>query len=203
MMTGTYSDAQTVEQGAHIHVMNITNQEADNGILALLLTKKPDSIDSSHLLHTVAGEFLLVLGNVIHAERRNIIDGFCQTMGSYIIRSTSLELERQLLESSLLETYALNHFATALIRRQLVEPFFLAVKHTDTGRTINLMSAESEEITIHILYIHSEVRSTLSAIHHDRHIVLMSYLNHLFYRIHRTEHVAHLGDAHDFGAFGK
>ena len=38
-MTGTYSDAQTVEQGSHIHVMNITNQEADNGIFALLFTK--------------------------------------------------------------------------------------------------------------------------------------------------------------------
>ena len=45
MMTGTDSNAQTVEQCSHIHVMNITNQEADNSILALLLTKKPDSID--------------------------------------------------------------------------------------------------------------------------------------------------------------
>ena len=72
----------------------ITNQEADNGIFALLLTKKPDSIDGSHLLHTVMGQFLLMLGYVIHAECRNIIDGFCQTVGSYIIRSTSLELER-------------------------------------------------------------------------------------------------------------
>ena len=202
-MTGTNGDAQAVEQGSHIHVMNITNQEAHYGILALLLTKKPDSIDGSHLFHAVTGEFLLVLGDVIHAERRDIIDGFSQTMGSYIIRSTSLELERQLLESGLLEAYTLDHFATSLVRRQLLKPFFLAVKHTDTGRTIDLMTAESEEIAIHVLYIHCEMRSTLSTIHYHRHTMLVGNLNHLFHRIHRTEHVAHLGNAHDFGAFGE
>ena len=40
MMACTNGDAQAVEQGSHIHVMNITNQEADNGIFALLFTKK-------------------------------------------------------------------------------------------------------------------------------------------------------------------
>ena len=97
MMTGTYSDTQTVEQGSHIHVMNITNQEADNGIFALLFTKKSDSIDGSHLLHTVVSELLLVLGNVIHAERRNIIDGLCQTVGSLSlihISSTRFHLKK-------------------------------------------------------------------------------------------------------------
>ena len=117
-------------------------------ILALLLTKKPDSIDGSHLFHAVTGEFLLVLGNVVHTERRDIIDGFSQTVGSYIIRSTSLKLERQLLESGLLEAYTLNHFATSLVWRQLLQPFFLAVKHADTGRTIYLMSAKGKEVAV-------------------------------------------------------
>ena len=44
MMTGTDSNAQTVEQGSHVHMMNITNQEAHNGILAK--TYRDDYMDA-------------------------------------------------------------------------------------------------------------------------------------------------------------
>ena len=65
------------------------------------------------------------------------------------------------------------------------------------------MSAESEEIAIHILYIHCEVRSTLGTIHHHRHTVLVSNFDHLLHWIHCTQHVAYLGNAHNFGALSE
>ena len=117
MMTSSDSDTQTVEQCTHIHVMNISYQEADNSIFTFLLTKKSDSIDGFHLFHTVAGQLLLVLGDVVHTESRDIIDGFCQTMSSHIVRSSSLELKRQLLKSGLLEAHTFNHFASSLVWR--------------------------------------------------------------------------------------
>ena len=48
---------QITDKPFGVNIMLLANQEADNGIFALLLTKKPDSIDGSHLLHTVMGQF--------------------------------------------------------------------------------------------------------------------------------------------------
>ena len=53
VMTCTNGDAQAVEQGSHIHMMNITNQEADNGIFALLFTKKSDTSSTPSSLFTL------------------------------------------------------------------------------------------------------------------------------------------------------
>ena len=65
------------------------------------------------------------------------------------------------------------------------------------------MSAESKEITIQVLHIHSKVRSTLGTIHYDRYIMLVSDLDHLLYWIHRTQYIAHLGNTYDFSTIGE
>ena len=63
------------------------------------------------------------------------------------------------------------------------------------------MTTESKELAIQILYIDLEMRCALSSIHHHGHIMLMSYLDHLFHRIHRTEHIAYLGNTDNLGTF--
>ena len=63
------------------------------------------------------------------------------------------------------------------------------------------MAAEGEEIAVHRLNIHLEVRRTLSPIHHDGDIMGMRHLNHLLHRIHRSKHIAHMGYTDDFSPF--
>ena len=124
-------------------------------------------------------------------------------MGSNIVGSACLKLKRQFFEYGLLECNTLNHLSPTLIRWQAVEPRFLAIKHTDTCRTIHLMSAEYKELTVNILHIHTEMGSTLRSIYKHRGTMFMGNAGDFLHWINRTKDIAHMGNAHQLGALVK
>ena len=107
-------------------------------------------------------------------------------MSGDVVRRASLKLEGKALEGGLLPRHLIDHLTTTLIGRQLLEPFFFAIKHADACRTIHLMTTKGEEIAIHRLHIHLEVGRTLGTIHQDRDIVSVGHTDNLLHRINRS-----------------
>lgn len=94
----------------------------------------------------------------------------------------------------------LNHLTAALIRRQPVEPFFLAIENADAGRPVHLMSAEHEEIIVEVLHVNLEVRGALSAVYHNRNVMAVGNAYYLLHRVDRAEHIADMRHADDLRA---
>ena len=148
MVTGAHGDAESVEQRAHVEMMYVAHEERHHGVLALGGSEESHAVYLRQALHAVVGELALVCGDVVHAKRRHIVERRSQSVRSHIVGRSGFELERQLLEGGLLEAHAFYHLAASLIGRHAVEPFFLAVEHTDSGRSVYLMSAEGEEVAV-------------------------------------------------------
>ena len=93
-MTGAHGYAKTVEQCSHVEMMYVANEERHYRILALGGAEEAHIGYLSQLLHAVFCEFVLMSGDVVHAESRHIINGGCKSVSGYIVRSACLKLER-------------------------------------------------------------------------------------------------------------
>ena len=97
-------------------VMNITHKERDDAPFLSSFTKNAHARDCFQSLCGIFCQFMLINGNLIHANGRNIIERFRQSRSTDIIRSTSFELKWQFIESSTFKRYMLYHLTAALIR---------------------------------------------------------------------------------------
>ena len=70
MVPGAHSDAQAVEQRAHIQVVYIAHLETYHGIVMLWVcrTKDMHTPHLRHLLHSVAGKITLVSLYLLHSQ---------------------------------------------------------------------------------------------------------------------------------------
>ena len=57
------------------------------------------------------------------------------------------------------------------------------------------MTAEGKEIAVHRLHIHLEMGCALGTVHQDGNAVLMCNFHDFIDRIHRSQHIAHMGHA--------
>ena len=183
-MAGPHGNAQPVEQGAHVHVVDVAHQEAHYSIvLSGFGSEDAHALYLAELLHAVGGELLFVSLDTVKSDSLHILDGGGQSVGRHIVGGAGLKLERQALEGCLLETHALNHLASTLIRRQPVEPFLLAVEHADACRTVHLMPAEGIEVAVEVLHVDAEVGSSLSTIHKHGNAMLVGCADDLLHGI--------------------
>ena len=203
MVACAHGDAETVEQCAHVKVVYVADEERNHGVLALRRAENAYSLDFGEAPHGVLRQLLLVPLDAVKAESRDVVDGLCEAVGGYVVRRSRLKLERKVLKHSPFEAYALYHLSPTLVRRQAVEPVFLAVKHADTRRTVHLVTAEGEEVAVHRLHVHGEVGRALRAVHHHGNTVFMGYAYDFVHRIDRTEHVAHVRHAYNLSPVGK
>ena len=117
MVSCTYGNTETIEQCAHIEVMNITYKERDDTPFLSSFTKDAHTRDCFQSLCGIFRQFMLISGNLIHANGRNIIESFRQSRSTDIVRSTGFELKRQFIEGSTFKRYMLYHLTATLIRR--------------------------------------------------------------------------------------
>ena len=54
------------------------------------------------------------------------------------------------------------------------------------------MTRENIELRIQVLHIHLHMRNGLSPVYQHRYALFMSDLDHLLYRIHRTQDIRHM-----------
>ena len=74
---------------------------------------------------------------------------------------------RCMLDLRLVITHGQNHFATALVWRQLIEKFALTIEHADSSRAVNLVPSENIEVDIEVAHVNVEVHRALGTI--DQH----------------------------------
>ena len=203
MVAGAHGDAEPVEQCAHVKVVDVAYEERNDGILALRCAEDAYALDLGEPPHGVLRQLIFVPLDVVHAQGRNIVDGLRQPVGGHIVGRSCLELERKMLEHSALEAHALNHLSPTLIRRQAVEPVFLAIKHADSRRAVHLVTAESEEVAVHRLHVYREVGRALGAVNHHGNAMFMGDAYDFVHRIDRSEHVADVRHANNLRPFGK
>ena len=158
--------------------------------------------DGHQLFHTVACQFLLVLLDRVETDGVDIIDGLGQSVGGYIVGRTSLKLKRQALESGFLPRHLVDHLTPTLIWRQLLQPLLLAIEHANACRSIHLMAAEGEEVAVHRLHIHLEVRRTLGSVHQHGDAMPMGNADDLLNGIDGSQHITHMRHADDLGTVG-
>ena len=77
MVTRSDGDAELVEQCAEVHGVDVPDIEADDGITAVV-TVSVDvyALNGTQLLEGISGEILFVGKDIVHAQRRNIVEGF-------------------------------------------------------------------------------------------------------------------------------
>ena len=167
------------------------------------LSENAHTVDRIQLIGRVTKQLVFIGRNIVHSQTTNIAQGFRQSRTSYIIRRSGLKLERQFVESRLFKRHGSNHLPSSLVRRQLVQPFFLAIQDTDTGRTVNLMTGEHIELGIQILHIHFQMGNGLRSVDQYRNLVIMGFFSDLLYRIDRTEHIRHMCNRDKFCPFRK
>ena len=129
----------------------------------------------------------------IKANGIYIFNSLSQSVSSYVIRGSGLELEWQTLKCGLLPCNLINHLATALIWGQFLEPLLFSIEHTNACRTVHLMTAEGKEVAIHCLNIHLEVRRALGSINQNGDIMRVGNFYYLLNGINCTKHIAHVG----------
>ena len=124
-------------------------------------------------------------------------------MGGDVVGGACLELVGQVVVGGVFKSDVLNHFATALIGRQTVEPRFFAVEDTHTCGTIYLMTGEGEEVAVEVLHINRHVGHGLCSINKDGDVVPMGDADDVLNGIHRTQHVADMGAADETCMFAE
>ena len=141
--------------------------------------------------------------NVIETYGSDIVDGCSKTVGSHIVGSSCLKLERQALKGRLLPRHLVNHLSTTLIRRQLLQPFLLAIKHADACGSIHFMTAESIEVAVQLLHVNLHVGSALCTVYQDGNAARMCHFNDMSHVVDGAQHIADMGYAHQLCSSGK
>ena len=198
MVTGAHSDAQAVEQRAHIQVVDIAHLETYHGIVMLCVCRAKDvhTPHLRHLFHSVAGKITLVSLYLLHSQGIDIVDSPRQTSGCHIVGRACLEFVGKFIEGCMLEADVLDHLASAHVRGHAVKPFLLAIEHSYARGAIHLVPAEGVEITVHQAHVDGHVRCALCTIHQHRHIMGMCHAYDVGHGIDRTQHIAHVSNAH-------
>ena len=184
-------------------MVDVLYKERNDSILVRNISEYPYSVYLTHFAHGISCQLLFMPHYVVHADAFHIFNGFGKTIGGYIVGSASFKLKWQFLKYSLFEGHALNHLTTSLIWWHALKPFLFTIQYTYSGGAVHLVSTESEEVTVHLLYINGDMWSTLCTIYHNWYIMLMCRFYNIVNGIDSAKNVAHMGDAHKFSPLCK
>ena len=188
----TDSYAETVEEGAHVEVMDGPHLKTDDGIMEgrVFGTENLHAFYLVHTLHGIGCEVTFVGLDDIQTYRTNIVEGTGETCGGDIVGRACLELVGKVVERGVLEGNSLYHLTTAHVGWDAVEPLFLTIEYADTRGTIYLVTAEGKEVAIQVLHVDAEVGRALGSIDEDGDIVGMSYADDVLDGIDGAEYIA-------------
>ena len=190
-------DAEAVEQRAEVEGVDIAHVERDDGFLLARRAVYLHTRDKAHLFHGVAREGCFVRGNDVLPDAPHVVQSHGEGVRADKVGRACLKLERQPLVSSFLKRHAGYHLAAALIWRHLFQKFLAAVKHADARRPIYFMARKGEEVATDVLHVHAAMGHALRSVHQHLCAVGVGDGSHFFHGVHRTEHIAHVGDAYE------
>ena len=203
MVAGAHSDAQLVEQQAHVIAVDVAHQKRHDSTLVGSGAIDACTVNLEQPARHGLQQLVLVSGDVGHAQFLDIVDGPGQGGNAHIVGRTGLKLERQLGKGCLVERDVPNHLATTLIGRHAVEPLLLAIEHPHAGGSIHLVARQGIEVAVQVLHVQGQVWCGLGAVDQHGHIMPVGDGYHLLDRVDRAQHIAHMGQCHKAGVVGE
>ena len=198
-MTGSHGYSQFVKQHADIVGMNIPNQKRYDCAFVFRSSENPHAVNFHQLSGSIAGEFVFVVSNSLDTDIFHIFQCFGKCRRADIVGGTGFEFKWKLVVGGFFKSYSLDHFAATLIGWDALEPLTFAIKHANTGGCINFMTRENIKVGIQLLNIYSDMRHSLCTVNKYGDIFLMSFTDHLFHRIDRTEYIRYLRNGNQTG----
>ena len=110
------------------------------------------------------------------------------------MRGARLKAVRQYVIVGFFEADPADHVTASLVGFHLLQQRPFAVKHPDTGGTIDLVAGERVEIGIERLHIDLQVGDRLGSVNQNHDTRVMGQGDHLSYRIEGTQGVGNLGN---------
>src|SRR5687767_1328287 len=111
--------------------------------------------------------------NGIEPDVLEVFDGRAERDYRSDVRRAGLELGWRLCIRRALDRDGLDHVATALIRREPVEPVTTRVQDADPSGAEHLVPGEREEVAADGLHVDRDVRRRLGAVEQDRNAARM------------------------------
>ena len=201
VMARAYGNAQTVEQRAHVKVVNLTYLEGNDAVQRTSLAQAPDAhpFDFRETFDGILREGLFVSAYGFKAQTFHILYGARQSRRGDVVGRAGFELVGQIVVGGPLEGDVAYHLAAAHVGGQLLEPGAFAVEHTDAGGAVHLMARKGEEVAVERLHIDAPVRGALSAVHEYRNAVSMCRLDDSLNGCLHTQNVAHMCHRNETG----
>ena len=137
---------------------------------------------------------MLVVLDVTDSQTAHVVESSTKSDGIGNIRRTSLEASRRIIILGMLNGHVLDHIATTLPWLHLVEQGLASIYRSDTVRTVDLMSAEHEEISAKRLHINRSVGDGLRTVNQDRNLMRVCDVDDTLYIVDCAESVVHMTD---------
>ena len=199
VVTGAHRHTHLVQQDADIVGVLAVDQEAEHGTFVIGGAVDGDVADVAQARLGAAQQGDFVLLHLLEADAVDEVEGLAEGGDVDEVRGAGLELEGQFGEGGAGEADVVYHLAAALVGGHLLEPFLLAVQHTDAAGAVHLMAGEGVEVGVEVAYVDAQVGCCLSAVDEHWHALGVGVCDHLLDGVDCAEHV---GDVTEGGEDG-
>ena len=195
MVTCTHSDAFLVKQRADLRHWDAIEHETHYRHTVLGIADERQTGNLSELFAGILRQLVLMVLDVADAEMAYVVEGSPQSDGISHIGCTSLEAGRRYVVFRAFDGHVLDHVASTLPRLHLVQEFLTAIDHADAVGSVDLMTAEYEEIGTELLHIHRRMGDALSTIDEHRDVVRVGDVDDAPHIVDGAEGVVHMPHA--------
>ena len=198
MVPRAHGNAQAVQQGAQVQMMDLPNEETDDAVVRR--TEEPHPRNLRQAFASIARERLFVFHDGGESYGADVVQSTRQPRCGHIVGRAGLELVGEAVESGVLEADLADHFAAAHIGWHLLQQRFLAVEHANARGAIDLVAAEGQEVAIQGLHIDGQMGCRLSGIEEHGHLVGVGHADDVSHRVDGAEDIADEGAGEQAGA---
>src|SRR6516164_1601894 len=189
MGAGTHGNADAINDGRHVMRMGALEFERNNRTFILGHSENAQRIDFTQPLVGVTEDLRLMRTDARLADRVDVVDCRAEPDRLHDRRRARLELVWRIAIGDVILKHLADHLAAAVERRHGGEVLVLAIEHTDSGRTIELVAGESVEVAIDLAHVDIEVHGSLGAVEQHRDAARVSDAGDFLRRNHGAQHI--------------
>ena len=175
--------------------MNILHIERDDARLVIarrVTAVKLHKRQFTQLRQRIREEIPLNSLDAVKSHLFKIVNRRNQPRRTADVLRARLELRGKFGIRGFLLAHIVDHIPTEEERRHCIEYVIFAVEDTDPHRRKHLVSRECEEVRVHRLHIHRNVRHALRAVHDDDRPDRMGAVGNRTYIVDETEHIRYM-----------
>ena len=173
--------------------MGAVDQERDHRRLARRGAQDPQAGDRLHRFGGVRQQFALARGDVLHADRLQVVHGCAQADEAGDVGGAGLELLRRVVEHRAVEADLPDHFPAAQERRHRRQVLAPRPQRAGAGGAAHLVAGDGVEVAADRGHVQLQVRRGLGAVDHGGDAAAAGLSADFAYRIDRAQHVGDVG----------